>query len=382
MDCLVTKLKGNVSDDSLLKLGEFRIKVYSVEEPSVETQGMTLQFTEDTEVKIIGDGYFTDESLTANLGTSKVIPANTATSFYLSNGDYEISIANKYGLAILYLYYQGIANVGSEQMGHFGFNFNDLKYSTKIININAMSSLIYGDIETVTNFTSLNSIILASANLSGDLKSFVNSKNIINLNLSGVKGSVKGDISVFKDFTNLSSLILSPLSDVYGDVSELANCTKLVDLNLEKTGVHGNISAFSNLTNLVRLRVLNMTGSLDSLSKLNKLQFLSIKKSALTGDLAGIPSTCYFASFQTDNGSLLTWSARLSTANIIAIEGNPKIDNVDKMLQDQAQCVKAIPSSGEAYYKAITATGTRTSASDAAVATLQEKGYTVTITNE
>lgn len=49
------------------------------------------------------------------------------------------------------------------------------------------------------------------------------------------------------------------------------------------------------------------------------------------------------------------------------------------MLQDLANCKAAIQSD-IAYYKAITATGTRTTASDAAVQTLQSKGYTVSIT--
>ena len=50
------------------------------------------------------------------------------------------------------------------------------------------------------------------------------------------------------------------------------------------------------------------------------------------------------------------------------------------MLQDQAACVTGIDSSSDIYLKTISATGTRTSASDAAVQTLQSKGYTVSIT--
>ena len=49
------------------------------------------------------------------------------------------------------------------------------------------------------------------------------------------------------------------------------------------------------------------------------------------------------------------------------------------MLQDQAACQASIKSDDLAYYKVITATGTRTSASDAAVATLESKGYTVSV---
>ena len=49
------------------------------------------------------------------------------------------------------------------------------------------------------------------------------------------------------------------------------------------------------------------------------------------------------------------------------------------MLQDQAQCVSTAPS-GNVQYKTIAVKGTRTSASDAALSTLQGKGYTVIVT--
>ena len=45
------------------------------------------------------------------------------------------------------------------------------------------------------------------------------------------------------------------------------------------------------------------------------------------------------------------------------------------MLINQAKCVVGFTSSDNSFKKAITARGTKTSASDAAVATLQQKGY-------
>ena len=49
------------------------------------------------------------------------------------------------------------------------------------------------------------------------------------------------------------------------------------------------------------------------------------------------------------------------------------------MLQDLAQCQIGFTSSDTPYYKIISIAGNRTSASDDAVATLQQKGYTVSI---
>ena len=106
---------------------------------------------------------------------------------------------------------------------------------------------------------------------------------------------------------------------------------------------------------------------------------MNFKYSKLIGDLATLPASCRFASFGTGKGSVFTWSNRLSTAKIIAIEGNASVTNIDKMLQDQAQCQVGFKLNDSTWYKTISVAGNRTSASDAAVSTLQSKGYTVSI---
>ena len=122
-----------------------------------------------------------------------------------------------------------------------------------------------------------------------------------------------------------------------------------------------------------------LIGDIGELSALSKCTEMIFMHSKLTGDLATLPASCRFVSFANDKGSTFTWSTRLSTAKIIAVEGNASITNIDKMLQDQSQCQKGFDASSSVKYKTISCSGTRTSASDAAVATLQSKGYTVSI---
>ena len=104
---------------------------------------------------------------------------------------------------------------------------------------------------------------------------------------------------------------------------------------------------------------------------------MSFSYSKLTGDLAILPDVCNEVATYFDKGSVFTWSTRPSSAYIIALGGAPLPSNVDKMLQDQAQCKVGTPTK-----KVISVIGTRTSASDAAVATLQQKGYTVSIAKQ
>ena len=153
-------------------------------------------------------------------------------------------------------------------------------------------------------------------------------------------GNVSGDIANLKGLTALTRFVAT-----YGDKITL----KAAD--------------FSEMPNL---RSINIgTGGTPYTGKFGDAATLS-------------PELIYL--FLGGNSATIEWTVRPSTSKIIGILGSPKLSNIDKMLQDQAQCVTGITSSTPEYLKTITATGTRTSASDAAVQTLQSKGYTVSIT--
>ena len=190
------------------------------------------------------------------------------------------------------------------------------------------------------------------------------------------------DINDLKYSTALITLNLAN-TRVSGDIANLKNLTALTTLNLSGARVSGDIANLKNLTALTTLNLYgeytSLTGNIDELSALSKCTEMSFKYSKLTGDLATLPSVCRFASFQNDKGSVFTWSTRSSSAKIIAIEGNATLNNIDKMLQDQAQCQVGFSSSDSVWYKNIQVAGNRTSASDDAVATLQQKGYTISI---
>ena len=159
----------------------------------------------------------------------------------------------------------------------------------------------------------------------------------------------------------------------------------MTKLSVYNTYVSGDIAELKNLTALTDISLCNfttpITGDIGSLYSLKSLQFMSVQNSQLSGDLANLPPNCIFISLKNDAGSTLTWGTRPSSAKIVAIEGNAKLENIDKMLQDQAQCQIGYTSGDEQYMKTISVVGTRTSASDTAVQTLQSKGYTVSITS-
>jgi hypothetical protein len=188
------------------------------------------------------------------------------------------------------------------------------------------------------------------------------------------------DLNTLKQSTSLNLLILK--GNVAGDISSLKNMIALTNLSINSSHVTGDISSLKNMTALT-----NFSGTLFIKGKAEELKMLSsltsfncanaVNKGDF-GDIATLPASFIYLYIGSD--ASISWTSRPATSKIIGIFGSPKLSNIDKMLQDQAQCVTGITSSTAEFMKSITATGTRTSASDAAVQTLQSKGYTVSIT--
>ena len=371
--CLVTKLKGSVDNNELLRIGEMRIKVESVESPTKDTQGFGVAFTEPTTVEIVGDGYFTDNNLTENKGKSMVV--SSLQGVIVSQAT-TVAIRNKYKLIHLNVFIPSGSPYGINKV----LNIDDLKYSTSLNSIHLSSMQASGDIANLKNLTNLINLILDATKVVGDIANLKNLTNLTALSIS--RTNVSGDISNLKNLTNLEKLLLNN-TKVAGDIVNLKDLTNLTELDLHKTQISGDIANLKNLTNLTAFGLSNkqvpLTGDIGQLNALSNCTQMTLSYSKLTGDLAMIPSNCRFVSFLNDKGSVFTWSTRSSTAKIIAIEGNASITNIDKMLQDQAQCQVGFSSNDSAWYKIISVAGNRTSASDNAVATLQQKGYTISI---
>ena len=188
------------------------------------------------------------------------------------------------------------------------------------------------------------------------------------------------DLDNLKQSTSLMSVILK--GNIIGDISSLKNMTALTNLTVNSTQVTGDISSLENMTALISFSgKCFINGKAEKLKMLSKLELFDCENAVNKGnfgDIALLPTSFRYLNIGVN--ASVSWSSRPSTSKIISIYNSPKLSNIDKMLQDQAQCVTGITSSTPEYMKSITATGTRTSASDAAVQTLQSKGYTVSIT--
>ena len=372
---LVTKLAGIVENNDLLQLGEMRIFFTVDETPKKASRNVTLAFNEDVTVEVVG-GYFTDNTLTENNGNTFHFSKNVQSNLVVSNSDCYIKVPNKYALTKI-----GINPLDGNVLvkSTMCFDIEYLKYSKGLTELNVMSTNVYGDISNL-NIDALTVFSVSSSNVYGDISVLGRNKKLKKIEIKNT--NLHGDISVFRDFNLLATLDLSS-TNVSGDISALSGLTGLTYLNFSYTNVSGDISALSGLTGLTTLlmRASDVSGDLGSLSRMTKLSALNIRDTNISGDISAINSSILFLSFDKMTG-IFTWkNTRSSSLPVIAMEGYPNLGtDVDAMLTNQANCAVGFSSSSPDYYKVITATGTRSSASDAAVQTLQSKGYTVSIT--
>ena len=364
--CLVTNYGGVVNDDSLLHVGEFKIKQVKIDSPTSITQAILL-YGDNIDVEIKGDAYFTDSTLSNNLGKKQTNVGGKA--LYVSNNDCEIVITNKYNIAAIFF-----RETGSQWASWSSLSLNktllleDLKYSPNLFALRAEH--VVGDLSDIK---SNNINVLDFNSITGDI-SVLKDKTF--LTFISLGDNVTGDISVLKDKTLLTFISLG--NNVTGDLASFANLTSLKQLYIayskKMTGDIASLSSCGKLTNCILPS--GITGSVDSLRDNTVLKSITFVDANITGDISVLANS--LSTLTASKSCHFTWSYRNPSANIISLlpfTGNMVLDNVDKMLQDQAQCV--VPSD---VTKTISVTGTRTSASDAAVATLQSKGYTVSIT--
>lgn len=297
--CLVTKLNGIVDNINLKKLGELRMEIQKSLNVKADSRIITLNCNSLVNIEVIG-GYFTDKTFSENYGTTAKAEANIAKELIVSNNDCILRFINKSDIYKLEL--------GKNfAVTDFVFDLSELKYSGI----------------TEVGFFNM-------ANLAEDISIIKDIPQLKSINISNT--ICFGDIASLADSKNLEVFIASYCTKIYGDISNLANNSKL--------------------------------------------KRLSLKGTAASGDLSYLPSSTFFISLS-KNASAKWKRERPSSSSIMSIEGNPLLGtDVDAMLINQAKCSP----STEDTIKKIEVKGTKTSSSDSAVSSLQSKGYTISIT--
>lgn len=207
-DCLVTKLKGVIDNDSLAKLGSIKINATYKENATDNDLALLLRATEPIKVIAKGNGCVaTSIAGLANEDKELTIPVGASyATVYFKNATYPIEITGKYN--IVFIDQMSSSNI-------FTIDLEEVKYASSL-----------------SAFTSCKAV---------------------------------GDINVFENNQVIKDLDISD-SEAIGNISALASCQNLETLRAARTAIDGDISSLSKLTSLIALEIgnSNIEGSIES----------------------------------------------------------------------------------------------------------------------
>lgn len=320
--CLVTKINAVVKDEMIPKVGEVILPLKTAR----KWLG-TIEYATGKEgsLRIIGEGTFASSSdngstLIPTQKEFKVLKyGNLKEIEWIANavpGKTWIAFDNKYDIIRL--------------KGFYCQSISAIKYSKNI--------------QEIENYE-------VQADIS-DLPSNLNA-----LSRAVFYNGIKGSILPLCKASNINALQVFGDFDSF-DISNLAGLTKLKTLYLTSHNLHGDIGVLANMPELDDLDIYG----------------------TVSGDIGKLPPMLPFFECKNFVNSKFTWSTeRPSSACILALSRTNLGNYVDAMLINQAKCTYREAPSGKPWYHSISVIGTRTSASDAALQTLQGKGYTVSV---
>lgn len=237
-NCLVTKYKATVNDNSLLKIGEMALKAIA----STKSE-YTVNFTTYPQVIETLDGSLsltTDPNLLTGF-TNKIILNSSYATFYKKNQDVVIVIPNKYDIKDL-------------MCSNTVINLDDLKYSNSL---NMLAGfLCKGSLANIKDkpITNLNGLNFEE---NQDIINFSGLTSLINIVL--YSNPIYGDISALSGLTSLTKLWM-PNSSVSGNISSLSGLTALKSISFDETYLSGDIESIGTLINLTELNICSPNG--------------------------------------------------------------------------------------------------------------------------
>ncbi len=121
-----------------------------------------------------------------------------------------------------------------------------------------------------------------------DLKLFENIE-LLELNCNENDLTIHGDLSTIAELSKLTFLRLCG-TDLTGSLSDLSSLSNLKTIQFDRNSANHDLSELSNLTSLKNISMWygNVTGDLSSLSHLSKLRSLDLMGTGVTGDLSSL----------------------------------------------------------------------------------------------
>lgn len=238
MNCLITKLKGTCSDNSIPKFGILKFEVreranYTMGTPTENQCCICIEVIEDTVIKVVGDGggistVYTDVTTNPeNLQQEINLGPGSFTNIYCKYGNYDLEIESSKIKGIKTLYYTG-QNLSSSDFCYVGINLSANLANLETFQVNGCN--IKGSIDNFKGNTVLKGVVTG-------YKTSQTSNSDRHPYLSG-------DISSLREATGITTLTLAGKYSGLGDISGLGTLTALTYLNVAMLCPTGDLKDF------------------------------------------------------------------------------------------------------------------------------------------
>ena len=239
-NCLVTKYKATVNDNSLLKVGEMFIDIIEQESPTNQSNRLYLNTgnTSDLVVEVEnGEANITlDENMVSGW-TNKITLSKSVTApapIFVRNGNYRVKVLSKYNLTEVGRWTESIIQKA------ISVDVKYLKYSPNLVNLLVGLS---GDLANISGCTKLNRIsnLKISPNLTGSLSDLAPLTALTSLNLTCAT-NITGSLSDLAPLTALTTISLLGATNITGNIKDIRQ--PVTSLSIYNTGIVGELIEF------------------------------------------------------------------------------------------------------------------------------------------
>lgn len=208
--CLLTKLKGNVDNNSLLKMGEMRARAHVTDEKQAfSAYYVSGTLSENAGAYIINDTGNNEFQKTNGKSIGKNVGNCAPNTVVRTSGVYDIIIKNKYELEIC-------------QIPGCEIDLSEFKYCTQLKEILIQGSFATGHLSDVSSILST-------------LRQF-----------RAPFTTVSGDVSVFSNNTTFYELWVNNVHSITGNINAFNNSLVLNRLHIEGTQISGSLDTLAN----------------------------------------------------------------------------------------------------------------------------------------
>ena len=239
-NCLVTKYKATVNDNSLLKVGEMFIDIIEQESPTNQSNRLYLNTGNTSDLVVeVEDGAANltlDENMVSGW-TNKITLSKSVTApapIFVRNGNYRVKVLSKYNLTEVGRWTESVTQKA------ISVDVKYLKYSPNLVNLLVSLS---GDLANISGRTKLNRIgsLAGSPNLTGSLSDLVPLTALTYINLTGAT-NITGSLSDLAPLTALTFIDVANCPNITGTINDLTQPVTII--NVYNTQITGELIEF------------------------------------------------------------------------------------------------------------------------------------------